>query len=204
MGVKALLPDLKLSDAQERDIDPDFDLIRVSRLFEIADGTIVCVLSSCPADSDTLVFTVDRQKGLLPVSGLKEVDKLWPAGDELLALIDEAILKIGLDGERRRLLELPEGVESVDASWTDDGTTTRVQSPLATSNSACRWCRELIETATSNSFFRSARIRGLKASPSSENRCPRGSIETLLLGSCNGKPHKRKGVDFWHISVVWG
>ena len=121
MGVKALLPDLKLSDSQERDIDPDFDLIRVSRLFEIANGTIVCVLSSCPADSDTLVFTVNQKKGLLPVSGLKEVDKLWPAGDELLALIDGTILKIGLDGEHRRLLELPEEAESVDASWTSDG-----------------------------------------------------------------------------------
>ncbi|MEE2752341.1 MAG: prolyl oligopeptidase family serine peptidase [Candidatus Latescibacterota bacterium] len=117
--MKALQPDLKLSDARERDIDPEIDLIRVMRIFGLADGTIVCAFSACLPDTETRVFRVAPSGDLEPVSGLKEIDKIWPAGDGLMVMGDGAIDLVSLKGDRRRLVDLPDRVSSIDASWED-------------------------------------------------------------------------------------
>ncbi|MEE2753279.1 MAG: prolyl oligopeptidase family serine peptidase [Candidatus Latescibacterota bacterium] len=117
--MKALQPDLKLSGARERDIDPEIDLVRVMHIFELTNGTIVCALSACLPDTDTRVFRVAASGDLEPVSGLKEIDKIWPADDALMVMGDGGIDLVSLKGDRRRLVDLPDGVSSIDASWLD-------------------------------------------------------------------------------------
>jgi dienelactone hydrolase len=115
----ALRPNLTLSDERERDVDPDVDLVRVNRILKLADGPIVCTFSACLPDTDTRVFKVEGPGELKPVPGLKDIDKLWPAGGRLMVMADGAIDLVDLDGDRSRLLDLPDGIGSIDVSWND-------------------------------------------------------------------------------------
>lgn len=117
---KALKPDLKLSDAREKDIDPEVELNRVSRLVALSDGAIVCALNACPEGADTRVFRVG-DGALNPVPGLAELKKLWPAGERLLLAQDDALFLVGLTGEKNHLLDVHEGTGSVDVAWREDG-----------------------------------------------------------------------------------
>lgn len=118
--MRALQPDLKLSDDRERDIDPENDQITVSRLVRLDDGTVVCGLSAVPKNADTRLYLVSAD-GLEPIPGIDALDKMWPAGDQLLILADNRLSLVDRKGTCRDLMNLPDRTASVDASWQTDG-----------------------------------------------------------------------------------
>ncbi len=121
MALNALDPDLELSEDRERDLRPDNDPISVSRLLKLADGQIVCVYSACPEGSETRAYVLDPSGGQVAVPELKDQDKIWSAGDDLLVLRDDEIHLVRLDGTSSQLVSLPEGTNAVDTAWTDGG-----------------------------------------------------------------------------------
>lgn len=120
MRIEAIRPDVELPEDREPDCDPARDGITVDRLLVLDDGVVVCVLSACPPDEETLVFTVETKR-LRPVPGLKDLDAAWTAGNRLLVLADGTLSLVDLKGDARALLDMPEDVQSVDAAWLADG-----------------------------------------------------------------------------------
>ena len=119
--IKALVPDLALSDESERDINPKTRPIDIHRLIRLDGGQAVAAFSRSLDDTDTRVYILSESGEHKPVPGLDKIDKMWPAGDWLLLLVERTISLVSINGDVQRLTDIPEGAHSVDAVWHSDG-----------------------------------------------------------------------------------
>jgi dienelactone hydrolase len=119
--IKALQPDLTVAEERESDISPENDPLHVSRLVALPDGNVVCVFSACEEDSDTRVFLLADDGSHTPIPGLKDIDGVWPAQDDLLVLADRTVSLVARDGTASSVVDVPEHTLSIEAVWLDDG-----------------------------------------------------------------------------------
>lgn len=99
--------------------DPEGDAVAVESLTSIGEHVVV-LLSRPVGEPKTPLWSVSSDI-LKPIPVDATVDALWPAGDAVLALVEEKLERISLDGKRTRLIELPHGTTSVDATWHEGG-----------------------------------------------------------------------------------
>ncbi len=106
-----------LPAALDRLTDPDLDLVRVSGLVALEDGTLVVLLDEPEGGKLYVLKPRGKRLALLP-GDLGDVEGLWPAGaGDVLVQSDGAIWRVELNGHRGKLLGLPEGVVGVQAAW---------------------------------------------------------------------------------------
>lgn len=111
---------VRLPSHLDRLTDTSLDLRRVRGMVRVGAETLFVALSGRGRDS---FFQLTLDGGVLrPVGVFNAVDNIWP-GDDHGALVeaDGAIWRVGLDGEKGRLISLPSGAVSYDVKWTAQG-----------------------------------------------------------------------------------
>ena len=115
-----LSPDYRLPSHLDRLTDPELDLRRVKRLIPMAGNALVAAVRG--PDGCALFWLGPRAKRLRPLGGSEPVEEVWPLRQEaLIVRCEGALWRLGLDGQRAKLLDLPDGLLSADVSWGSKG-----------------------------------------------------------------------------------
>ncbi|MCZ6634525.1 MAG: prolyl oligopeptidase family serine peptidase [bacterium] len=115
-----LASEVKLPAHLDRLTDPRLDLRRVEGITRVGEASLLVVLSGPGQDG---LFRLDLDEGVLRAVGkFDEVGGIWPCDFYgVLLRAEEAIWRVALDGSKGKLLDLPDGVVSLDAVWGQDG-----------------------------------------------------------------------------------
>ncbi len=111
---------IRLPSHLDRLTDTQLDLRRVRGIVRVGDETLFVALSGRGRDS---FFKLALDGGpLKPMGVFDSVDDILP-GDDTGALVEAegAIWRVGLDGQKGRLISLPQGVISYDVKWGEHG-----------------------------------------------------------------------------------
>lgn len=111
---------VRLPSHLDRLTDTRLDLRRVRGLVRVGPDTMFVALSGRGRDC---FFKLTLDGGVLvPMGVFDSVDSLWP-GDDTGALVEAegAIWRVTLDGQKGRLISLPENALSYDVKWGDQG-----------------------------------------------------------------------------------
>ncbi len=120
MRMNVLSPEVKLPPRLDRLTDPDLDLCRVERIVPMAGGALLVGLSG--KEDGALRLLKPGGKRLWRIGGFDGVEEVWPAGPEgAIVQSGGALWRLELDGRKGRLVDLPEGLVSLDVAWGADG-----------------------------------------------------------------------------------
>jgi len=111
---------VKLPAHLDRLTDTRLDLRRVQGIVPVGKETLFVALGGRGRDC---FFRLALDGGMLaPMGVFDSVDAIWP-GDDTGALVEAegAIWRVGLDGQKGRLISLPKGAISYDVKWSDQG-----------------------------------------------------------------------------------
>ena len=115
-----LSKEVRLPAHLDRLTDPDLDLRRVCGMVRVGAETLFVALNGQGRDS---FFKLAMNNGILRPMGLFEsVEDIWPGDDEgAIVLSEGALWRVDLNGQKGRLLVLPEGLVSYDVKWSAHG-----------------------------------------------------------------------------------
>ena len=111
---------VRLPSHLDRLTDTRLDLRRVQGMVRVGAETLFVALSGRGRDC---FFQLTLDGGVLkPMGVFDAVDGVWPCDDQsALVEAEGAIWRVGLDGEKGRLISLPAGAVSYDVKWTAQG-----------------------------------------------------------------------------------
>ena len=115
-----LVDDVKLPSHLDRLTDTDLDLRRVRGMVRVGTELMFVALSG---HGHHCFFKLATEGTMLePVDVFDSVDQIWP-GDDTGALVesDGAIWRVDLDGQKGRVLTIPDGAVSYDVKWGAQG-----------------------------------------------------------------------------------
>ncbi len=120
MGMDVLSPKVKLPSRLDRLTDPDLDLCRVMRIVPMEGGALLVALSG--KEDGALRLLKPGGKRLWRIGAFDGVEEIWSAGPEGAIVQSEgALWRLELGGRKGRLVDLPEGLISLDVAWGEDG-----------------------------------------------------------------------------------
>ena len=118
--MKALATEVSLPTELNRLTDPDLDLLHISRIVPLGDGSLVVLLTGC--GEAPLRFLEPDGNALKPLSDLANIESVWPAGPEAVLVQSQgALWRVEGNGQKGKLLDLPLGLVSLDAAWHVEG-----------------------------------------------------------------------------------
>ena len=116
--MKALEQTVKLPAGLDRWTDPDLDLRRVAAILPVGKRLLVAVHQS---DGTRLYRVSESDRRLVLMDDVPPVSAAWPGDAEhVLASVEGAIWRVTPQGERSRLVDLPEEAVEVAAAWHRD------------------------------------------------------------------------------------
>lgn len=108
--------EIKLPRNLDRLTDPDRDLVRNEQMVSIGGGVWFLLLRG--SKKGPLWILKPRWKRPRPIGNFETVQAIAPASREAaLVQSDDALWKIKESGRRRKLIDLPKGLTSVDFQW---------------------------------------------------------------------------------------